>query len=111
MKTSNTLIHIVLYVLSSSSAMGTDDTLPHNACVHTQDGYITNVHHLTFIKANFSSSVLCYHSHYCRQCYILEHTMSGVVTGHECTSHKLIFSTIPGLHYTYLNDDTASVSW
>ena len=63
--------------------MSTDDTLPHNACVHTQDGYNTNVYHLTFIRqfhhqnyaSSVSSSELCYQLHYCRQCYTLEHTM------------------------------------
>ena len=51
--------------------LGTDDTLPHNACIHTQDGYTynTNLYHLTL--------KLCLFHHQC--CGII-HTTAGSVT-------------------------------
>ena len=68
--------YIVHSFVSSSSAMVLmipSLTIP--ASIH-QDGYVTNVQHLTFIVAGkVKSSVLYYHSHYCWQCYTLEHIL------------------------------------
>ena len=46
--------------LSYLRAMGTDDTQPHNAYIHTsQYGYITNTQYLTFRKV-YTKLCLCF---------------------------------------------------